>query len=287
MPLPLHRLRVTAVRPVTPRMRRVTLGGPSLDGFALAGPDQQVKLFFPRPGQTEPVLPEPGSGGDAMRWYGAYAALPEEVRPWMRSYTLRAHDPAAGTVDVDFFLHGEHGEHGEDTDAGTATRWARSARPGDALGMFGPSAAFAVPVDPGAGDWTLLYADACALPALATVVAALPAGHRAVAYLQLPDAAEEQPLPTAGDLTVRRLRDGDSPAAAVRADTLPGGRPYAWLAGEASAVRGLRRHLVEERGVDRRSVHFTGYWRRRLAQDDAPTPEDLAEARERLSLDGA
>ncbi|MFC9394517.1 siderophore-interacting protein [Streptomyces sp. NPDC057027] len=281
LPLPLHRLRVTAVRPVTPRMRRVTLGGPSLDGFALAGPDQQVKLFFPRPGQAEPVLPEPGSDGDAMRWYGACAALPGEVRPWMRSYTLRAHDPAAGTVDIDFFLHGE------DTDAGPATRWARSARPGDALGMFGPSAAFAVPVDPGAGDWTLLYADACAFPALATVVAALPPGHRAVAYLQLPDAAEEQPLPTAGDLTVRRLRDGDSPAAAVRADTLPGGRPYAWLAGEASAVRGLRRHLVEERGADRRSVHFTGYWRRRLAQDDAPTPEDLAEARERLSLDGA
>ncbi|MFC9589456.1 siderophore-interacting protein [Streptomyces sp. NPDC056944] len=276
--LPLHRLTVTAVRPVTPRMRRITLGGPSLDGFVLAGPDQQVKLFFPRPGRTEPVLPVPGPDDDAMRWYGAYAALPEADRPWMRSYTLRAHDPAAGTVDVDFFLHGE-GEA-----AGPATRWAGSARPGDVLGMFGPSAAFAVPVDPGAGDWTLLYADACALPALATVVAALPPGRRALAYVQVPDPAEEQPLPTAGDLTVRRLRDGDSPAEAVRADTLPPGRPYAWLAGEASAVRGLRRHLVEERGVDRRSVHFTGYWRRRLTQDDAPTPEDLAEARERLSL---
>ncbi|SED95356.1 siderophore-interacting protein [Streptomyces sp. TLI_105] len=276
-PQPLHHLRVTAVRPVTPRMRRVTLGAPSLDGFALAGPDQQVKLFFPRPGQAEPVLPAPEPDGDVMRWYGAYAALPEEERPWMRSYTLRAHDPAAGTVDVDFFLH----EEGED--AGPATRWARSARPGDTLGMFGPSAAFAVPVDPGAGDWTLLYADACALPALATVVAALPPGHRALAYVQVPDAAEEQPLPTAGDLTVRHLRDGDSPVEAVRADDLPTGRPYAWLAGEASAVRGLRRHLVEERGVDRRSVHFTGYWRRRLTQDDAPTPEDLAEARERLS----
>ncbi|MFK0213348.1 siderophore-interacting protein [Streptomyces sp. NPDC090298] len=277
-PLPLHRLTVTAVRPVTPRMRRVTLGGAGLDGFALAGPDQQVKLFFPRPGQAEPVLPAPGPGDDAMRWYGAYAALPEADRPWMRSYTLRAHDPVAGTVDVDFHLHGDA------EDEGPATRWARSARPGDALGMFGPSAAFAVPVDPGAGDWTLLYADACALPALATVVAALPPGQRALAYLQLPDPDEEQPLPTAGDLTVRLLRDGDSAAGAVRADRLPPGRPYVWLAGEASAVRGLRRHLVEERGVDRRSVHFTGYWRRRLAQDDAPTPEDLAEARERLSL---
>ncbi|WP_411074041.1 siderophore-interacting protein [Streptomyces sp. cmx-4-7] len=278
--LPLRRLHVTAVRPITPRTVRVTLGGPSLDGFALAGPDQQVKLFFPRPGQSEPVLPVPGPDGDAMRWYAAYAALPEPERPWMRSYTLRAHDPVTGTVDVDFFLHGSEEEGGSE---GPATRWARTARPGDVLGMFGPSEDFAAPVDPGAGDWALLYADACAFPALATVVAALPPGRRALAYVQLPDAAEERPLPTPGDLTVRFLRDGDSPVDAVRADDLPEGRPYAWLAGEASAVRGLRRHLVEERGVDRRSVRFTGYWRRRLTQDDAPTPEDLAEARERLA----
>ncbi|MFD2093570.1 siderophore-interacting protein [Blastococcus deserti] len=36
---------------------------------------------------------------------------------------------------------------------------------------------------------------------------------------------------------------------------------YAWLAGEAAVVRGLRRHLVQERGVDRHSVAFMGYWR--------------------------
>ncbi|MFI9117192.1 siderophore-interacting protein [Streptomyces venezuelae] len=273
--LPLRLLRVTGVRRLTPRMRRVTLGGDALAGFSLGGPDQQVKLFFPRPGQAEPVLPVPGADGDVMRWYAAYSALPEAVRPWMRSYTLRAHDPAAGTVDIDFHLHGG--------DEGPATRWARAARPGDVVGMFGPSAAFAVPVDPGAGDWTLLYADACALPALATVVAALPPGHRALACVQVADAAELQPLPTAADLTVRPLYEGASAVDALRAEPLPAGRPYVWLAGEASAVRGLRRHLVEERGVDRRSVHFTGYWRQSLTQDHAPTPEDLAEARERLA----
>ncbi|MGY1805582.1 siderophore-interacting protein [Blastococcus sp. SYSU D00922] len=36
---------------------------------------------------------------------------------------------------------------------------------------------------------------------------------------------------------------------------------YAWLAGEAGVVKGLRRHLVQERGVDRRSIAFMGYWR--------------------------
>ncbi|MFB7542217.1 siderophore-interacting protein [Streptomyces zaomyceticus] len=68
-PLPLRLLRVIATRLVTPRMRRVTLGGSDLGGFT--------------------------------RWYAAYSALPEATRPWMRSYTLRAHDPAAGTADID------------------------------------------------------------------------------------------------------------------------------------------------------------------------------------------
>jgi NADPH-dependent ferric siderophore reductase len=36
---------------------------------------------------------------------------------------------------------------------------------------------------------------------------------------------------------------------------------YAWLAGEAGVIRALRRHLVSERGIDRRTVAFMGYWR--------------------------
>lgn len=36
---------------------------------------------------------------------------------------------------------------------------------------------------------------------------------------------------------------------------------YAWLAGEAGVIRGLRRHLVVERGLDRSAVAFMGYWR--------------------------
>ena len=36
---------------------------------------------------------------------------------------------------------------------------------------------------------------------------------------------------------------------------------YAWLAGEASAITTLRRHLVKELGIDRRRVAFMGYWK--------------------------
>ncbi|MGH1564644.1 siderophore-interacting protein [Mumia sp. DW29H23] len=41
----------------------------------------------------------------------------------------------------------------------------------------------------------------------------------------------------------------------------PTGDLYAWLAGEASVIKTLRRFLVTESGVDRRSVAFMGYWR--------------------------
>jgi NADPH-dependent ferric siderophore reductase len=41
----------------------------------------------------------------------------------------------------------------------------------------------------------------------------------------------------------------------------PFGPLYAWLAGEAAVIRTLRRHLVAERGMDRRAVAFMGYWR--------------------------
>jgi NADPH-dependent ferric siderophore reductase len=34
---------------------------------------------------------------------------------------------------------------------------------------------------------------------------------------------------------------------------------FAPLAGEASSVRTLCRHLVDERGIDRRRLAFTGY----------------------------
>ena len=37
---------------------------------------------------------------------------------------------------------------------------------------------------------------------------------------------------------------------------------YAWIAGESKVVRGLRRLLVNELGMNRRQVAFMGYWRR-------------------------
>ncbi|MEU9127981.1 siderophore-interacting protein [Kitasatospora sp. NPDC048540] len=277
--LPVSLIRVTAVNRITPRTTRVTFTAPALAELGEGWPDQQMKLCFPRPGQAGPRLPAAEPDGDVMRWYQAFLAIPEHERPWMRSFTVRARRPHRAEIDVDFVLHG---------DCGPAGRWAAAAASGDVLGMVGPSAAYARAPRP--ADWLLLAGDETALPAVAGLAEALPEGARAIAYLEVADRDEEQPFPTRGELTVHWLHRDGVPAGrgtalvdAVRGALLPPGTGSAWLAGEAGTVRALRRHLVGERRLDRRSVEFAGYWRLDLTQDDAPTPEDLAEAGERLA----
>jgi NADPH-dependent ferric siderophore reductase len=44
---------------------------------------------------------------------------------------------------------------------------------------------------------------------------------------------------------------------------------YSWLAGEAGVIKQLRRHLVAERGLNRKSVAFMGYWRLGREEDSS------------------
>ena len=115
-------------------------------------------------------------------------------------------------------------------------------------------------------DFHVVIGDESALPAVATVLAALPAGAPGMAFLEVADPDEEQELP--GDATVRwvhrRGRQAGTPlVAAVRTATFPDGVGHAWLSGESAAVKELRRHLLAERAFDRRRVYATGYWRAR------------------------
>jgi NADPH-dependent ferric siderophore reductase len=239
---------VTHVRQVSPRTRRLTFGGPELVDFASVAPDQQVKLFFGRNGEPRPWVPQPPSDGDAMRWYRSYLAMPEERRPWMRAYSVRAHRAEAAEIDIDFLLH--------DVD-GPATRWAATAEPGDVVGLLGPSESQLA--RPGPYDWTLFAGDQSALPAIAASLAALPVGAKALAYIDVRDGQEIQELACPGEAEVRWVHNGLLDA--VRAAEFPAGPVYAWLAGEASVVRDLRRHLIGDRGVPKNMIAFSGYWR--------------------------
>ncbi|GAA1332340.1 siderophore-interacting protein [Pseudonocardia xinjiangensis] len=239
-------LQVRRSERITPRMVRVTLGGEELAGFGGEGPDRRIKMFFPVPGQDRPAVPRATSGGPL--WPTG------ERRPAIRTYTVRRFDPGSGELDVDFVLHEGHGP---------AAAWARDARPGSWVGVSEPGGRFEP--DP-AAEFHVVIGDETALPAVATVLDALPPGVPALAFLEVADSGEEQDLPGAAD--VRWVHRGDREPGtplteAVRAATFPAGAGQAWLSGESACVRDLRKHLLDDRGLDRRRVYATGYWRAR------------------------
>ncbi|MCI2416505.1 siderophore-interacting protein [Saccharopolyspora sp. K220] len=265
-PFRLFRIEVAEVRRVSRHLVRITFTGPELSAMTSGGLDQRVKMIFPLSGQLEPVVPS------GARPYQALRALPPEIRPKLRSYTVRAHRPELGEFDVDFVLHG---------DTGPASAFAGRAKPGDRLVVYAPNAE--CPADPQRSgvefrmdalrDRALLVGDETALPAISGILAALPMGVRAQVYVEIPAAADAQHLASAAKVEVHWLprsdrRPGAALLSAVRAASLSGGEWYAWLAGETGMVTSVRRHLLDERGFDRDAVTFMGYWRYGKSEDE-------------------
>ncbi|RFU20913.1 siderophore-interacting protein [Geodermatophilus marinus] len=235
---------VRQVSRVTPHLVRLVLSGEGLAGFAPEHADSYVKL----------VLPPPGAGYRApFDMEAVQQEHPREHWPVLRTYTVRRWDAAAAELTLDVVVHG---------DEGVAGPWAVAARPGDLVQLLGPGGAYAPLPE---ADWHLLAGDETALPAIAAALERLPEGATARVFVEVADAAEEQPLdlPPRVEL-VWVHRDGRPGAAlvdAVRTAGLPAGRVHAFVHGEAGAVRELRRHLRAELAVPRELLSASGYWR--------------------------
>lgn len=259
-------LQVARTRRLGPSLIRVTFEGEALRGLASGGRDQSLSLFLPHPGQEEPVIPLPGEE-DMYARLGAWRALPDDERAVLRSYTVREQRPDAGEhgeLDIDFAVH---------EDGGPACRWAQKASAGDRVTVLGPATADNTAVRfrlPEGADSVVIWADETALPAASAILEWLPAGLRAQVWIEVPHAGDRIEPETAADATVTWLVRGEGAPPAVealRAAEFTGSAPYAWIAGESGSVKALRRHLVNERGLDRRRVTFVGYWRKGLSED--------------------
>ncbi len=240
-PVLFRRLTVQRIESLTPGMRRIVFGGDDLDGFTSLGFDDHVKLFFPG---ADGHLPVPIASGGGLRF-------PEgQPAPAARDFTPRRFDAERRELTIDFGLHGD----------GPATMWARSARTGDVIGAGGPRAS-AVVSD--TFDWHLLVGDETALPAIARRLEELRDPVRVLAVIQVDDASEQQVLPGPANLDLRWVhrRDAGAPLeAAVAGLTFPSGEGFAFVAGEASMVRRIRRHLIEARGLDKAWIKAAAYW---------------------------
>ncbi|MFC8103023.1 siderophore-interacting protein [Streptomyces sp. NPDC057363] len=253
-PLVLRRVTVRRVHDVTPRMRRVVLGGDQLapftrDGiehpaFAAPGFDDHIKVILASDGDVHAALPAQLPHG--IEWTPAENRL-------TRDYTPRRVDAGAGEFDLDFVVHGD----------GPASAWAASARAGDELWFVGPKSSLRLPERL---DWIRLVGDETALPAIGRFLDERPLDAPAHILVTVPDdsARQELALRDGDTLTWVSAEPGDAAAleAAVRALPLLAGEGYVWAAAESRALLPVRRYLRRERKLAKERLNITGYWHR-------------------------
>ncbi|WP_206328091.1 siderophore-interacting protein [Streptomyces sp. S3(2020)] len=270
-PMNLREVEVVRVVDLTPGMRPITLSGEQLfectsangfpqSAFDSPGFNDDIRLMFRHPGRAEPVQRENG------------VDLPRNPQPLSKVSTVRRWDPEAGELGADLVRHG----------VGVGTTWAYRAQVGDRIYFYGPSLSRALRHDT---HWLLVAGDDTAIPAIARILDELPDNARAQVFVEVAGDAHRLELRALPHIEVTWLvRDGAGAGTTSLLRDAVGntnwwvGRPFAWAAGEHTAVRDLRRHLVEDREVPQEDIEFTGYWRRgkgvALEPDEAvPAPE--------------
>jgi NADPH-dependent ferric siderophore reductase len=223
-----RRLKVVDVARLTPNMQRIRFASPDLHDFSSRSPDDHIKLFLPDPGTPQGMC--------------------------MRDYTPRAFDAAQRLLTLDFALH----------QAGPATAWALSARPGDELEIGGPKGSVITPDD---FDYYLLAGDETALPSIGRRVESLRAGVSVTTAIVVEGPEEVQTFETEADWRplwlFRRGESGDDAAllrAALAQWPAPRGDGYVWIGAEARTARALRDYMLGERGHPKSWLKASGYW---------------------------
>ena len=230
---------------IAPRLVSVWVGGDALEGFAAAAPTSHLKVFLPADGQIAPILPEYTPDGVVRAEDGP--------QPAVRTYTPRRFDEASGTLEIQFVLHG----------AGPASEWADRASVGDQLAVAGPGGRFSM--DPAAERWWIA-GDESAIPAVGTLLEALPDSAAAAVHLVVAGPDDEIELASQAKTTItwhhRRTPDawGTELDEAARGAAIADGTRV-WVACEAAAMRGIRRYLLGERRLPASFLVTRGYWR--------------------------
>lgn len=260
-----HLTEVVAVTDIGPRLRKVTFGGGDLaTTFRPLGPDCFFYVLLPPPGRTE-------LGIDQTFTWEAHALMPVEDQPVGAYYTLRGWRPEVAELDILMVLHDDLGH------VGHASAWGSRAAVGDKVALWGPRTAFHPPEGT---DRLLLVADETGLPAIAGILGWLPEGMPATVVAEVANVDDHQPLPDRSEAEVVWLhRDGAEAGTtsllvdAVRELPAFEGTPYVWGGGESRAMTAVRRHVRDERGLDRDEVALIAYWRHRTTTDAEVDPD--------------
>lgn len=251
----LHTVTLVDNRQLKPRLHRLTFTSDAFSDFPLTGPDEYFGLVMPKPGRAfEPF------DVDGVNIRSAVAAMPEDIRPDLRWYTIRKLDRVNKLIDVDVVTHG---------DSGPGSRWIRRACPGATAGMFTCPALWTPPTGS-----QLLVADASALPALRHILSYQQAN--APMTLELTDVVAvitadeeiEDGLDSQWGETLRSLTIVDAPKQAETTATLnalntlyPAQAPQSvWVSGEGTLTKAVRSLAVKTWGLARENVVWVPFW---------------------------
>ncbi|WP_280425147.1 siderophore-interacting protein [Nocardia carnea] len=220
-----HTATVSGAEQLTPRMRRVWLNAPTLLADIDIEPTAWLRMWFPD-----------NKGSDAE---------------FQRGYTIAEVDPdSPGRFAVDFVLH---------EPAGPASAWAVNVTGGETIEVtsFG-SRGFSVSEDPPAGY--LLIGDSASVPAINTILAAVP--HQVAVEVYLEQHHDDDLLiplvhhPLARVHWVPRTSEETLAAALEVRDW---SNWYAWMGPESKALKHLRAR-VKEFGFPKTDVYAQAYW---------------------------
>ncbi|WP_227612268.1 siderophore-interacting protein [Acinetobacter sp. S40] len=284
-------MQLAQIQKLSPTMTRFTFQSEELAQIVSYAPDQRVKLFFPvsdHSAQTHWIENSP-------EWYQYYRQLPEQIRPPMRTYTIRYLRPQQKQVDIDFAMHGA---------TGPASSWAEQAKVGDRVQMAAPNAIWQGDQagfewqPPQQADQILLMADETALPAVSGIIDELiqqnTQAHVKV-YIEMPSALDRVTFNEHPNIQIHWFSrdDGQQPGRKLIETVHQLFQPqkqqqvelddinideeilwftkneqqaqqtfYAWVAAESAAVLAIRRFLIQDCGIDKNCLNFMGYWRK-------------------------
>lgn len=220
----------------------MTFAGDELAGLVVDEPAASVRLLLPSVDRDPLEIP---------RWNGNEFLRADGSRPVIRTFTPRRFDSDARELQLQMVVH---------DGGGVASGWAARAEPALEAAISGTGRGYSVDTH---APSLILAGDETALPAIGQLLEWLPRTVDARVLAEVSSAEARLDLGTANvewHILPSGARAGDALVAAVRSAEIPSDARV-WVAGEAAAVQRIRRHLFNERDVERARATVRGYWK--------------------------
>lgn len=234
-------------------MRRILFRGNNITHLDRS--DQlHCRLIFQPKGVVEPAWPMVDDPGHIV-WPGGRKLD-------TRVYTIRKADVARGEVIIDFALH---------STPGPATAWARTAKPGDIVGIVGPAAG-----GPRRSGYYVLAGDETGLPGIARILEWMDDDAAGVAFIEVNGPEDEQPFHHPSNIDLCWLHRNGAPAGttpllvdAVCSVDWPDDmdQVFFWGGCEHKAFRAIHRMLRNDVRLPRNRMVLYSHWHRNLSEE--------------------